>query len=51
MKDMLAKVGVVAIASLIGGYIYIMNNDNVKKTAKRKITKAMDNAENAISKM
>ena len=51
MKDILSKVGAIAILSGIAGYIYIMNNDNAKKTAKRKITKAMDSAEAAISKM
>jgi hypothetical protein len=51
MKNMLAKVGLFTMATLVGTGIYVMNNDKAKKCAKKKITKAMGDAENVIAKM
>lgn len=50
MKNFLKVAGALSIVGLIGGSLYMMQNQSMKKTAGRKVLKAMDNAESMIAK-
>ena len=50
MKNMFKVMGVVTALALVGGGVYLMNNKNARTTVGKKVTKAMDNAENMIAK-
>ncbi len=50
MKNFLKVAGALSIVGLIGGSVYMMQNQSMKKTAGKKVLKAMDNAENMIAK-
>lgn len=50
MKNFLKVAGALSIVGLIGGSVYMMQNQSMKKSAGKKVLKAMDNAENMIAK-
>ena len=50
MKNFLKVAGALSIVGLIGGSVYMMQNQSMKKSTGKKVLKAMDNAENMIAK-
>lgn len=50
MKNMFKVMGVATALALVGGGVYLMNNKSARSTVGKKMTKAMDSAENMISK-
>ena len=50
MKNMLKGIALGAGLSLVGASIYVMNNNSLRRQTAKKITKAMNNMESAISK-
>lgn len=50
MKNMFKITAVATTLALVGGGLYLMNNKNARTTVGKKMTKAMDNAENMIAK-
>lgn len=50
MKNFLKVAGALSVVGLVGGSLYMMQNQNMKKAAGKKVLKAMDNAESMIAK-
>ncbi len=50
MKNMVKIAGAAAALALVGGGIYLMNNQNAKNQVGKKMVEAMDSAEEMIAK-
>lgn len=50
MKNMFKVVGAISALALLGGGVYLMNNNNARANVGKKMVKAMDSAENMIAK-
>ena len=50
MKNVFKVAGVAAALALVGGSVYVMNNQKARTKKKKKMVKAMDGAEAMIAK-
>lgn len=50
MKNMFKVAGAITALALVGGGVYLMNNKNARTNVGKKMVKAMDGAENMITK-
>ncbi len=50
MKSVLKIVGTAAALAVVGGSVYLMQNQNAKKQIGKKVLKTMDSAEAMVAK-